>query len=680
MKRKAERKATVETRLQFRAAEVGKVDADARTVELAISSEHAVSRYFGTETLAHTPEAVDLSRVEQGVASVLRDHWSSDHLGIIESARLDGKTLRAVVRFSKHAAAEEVLQDVLDGTRRGVSIGYWIRELTLVKSDDEGDHYLATRWELAEVSFVSIPADPTVGVGRDAEAVTIQTRIVGNEETEAMLKVYDFQARKWVEIEEGAFDPSRHATREAAEAMGVREDAQPPTQRSADVVDLERRRSAQVADDAAQAERKRAAEIMRLATRHHQRELGERAVAEGTALELFRGQLLDAIPRGSELDDTPDKLGLGERDLNRYSVMRAITAASDKTATGCDFERECHREIVNRGAKDYRGIAIPYDVLADPRYLARGVSLSGRSATDALVQQLAQIALGRAVEKGGTASGAALVATDLLAGRFIDLLRNRVAALAAGATVLDGLVGDVTIPRLASASAATWVVEGGGAGSSTPTTDLVSLSPKTLRGRVDVTRKMLLQSTPAAEALTRADMLRVQAIAMDLALLKGSGVSPVPRGILNTSGVGSVAFSAAATWWADVVDMETDVAVANADMGSLAYIVPAAARGMAKKNPRFGAGTSIAIWGDGNELNGYPAFVSNQLSATALAGEAIFGNFADLLLGIWGAMDVMVDPYALGDSGGLVVRVFQDADCGVRHPESFSIQDDATFA
>jgi hypothetical protein len=140
---------------------VENVRVDARTVELSFSSEHPVQRGWGTEILSHEKESVDLSRLNSGAAALL-DHDPTKFVGKVESARIAAKRGKATIRFGKSALANEVWQDVQDGVRQLVSVGY-----TIDQTEDLGSgSYRVTKWTPYEISFVSVPADPNVGVGR----------------------------------------------------------------------------------------------------------------------------------------------------------------------------------------------------------------------------------------------------------------------------------------------------------------------------------------------------------------------------------------------------------------------------------------------------------------------------------------------------------------------------------
>jgi HK97 family phage major capsid protein len=256
-----------------------------------------------------------------------------------------------------------------------------------------------------------------------------------------------------------------------------------------------------------------------------------------------------------------------------------------------------------------------------------------------------------------------------------------------GARMLTDLVGNVTIPRQTSASAAQWVSEDSAAAKSTINFDQVPMNFKTVSANVAWSRQMLLQGLPAMETIMRADLASQLGLAIDLAAINGAGSGTIPRGILNTSGIGAVigGTNGAELNYGHLVDLESAVAVANADAGNLGYLVNAKTRGHCKKTVKFGSGTEMPIWDGGSEpLNGYRAGVSNQVpgnltkgSADGTASAVIFGNFSDLLIGMWGGLDLLLDPFSNSTTGRVLLTAFQSCDIAVRHPQSFAAMVDA---
>jgi len=351
-------------------------------------------------------------------------------------------------------------------------------------------------------------------------------------------------------------------------------------------------------------------------------------------------------------------IGMGEKDLRQYSLLRAIRAAATGDWRGAELEREASEATAKKVGRDPQGFFVPQDWLES-----------------------------RDLVKGTPASGGYLVATDLLAQSFIDLLRNRMMVQRAGATVLGGLVGDIAIPKQTGGATAYWVAESGSPTESQQSVGQVPMAPKTVGAFTDISRKLLKQSSIDVEAFVRRDLATVLALAIDFAALHGTGTSNQPTGIANTSGIGSVVggTNGAAPTWEHIVKLETEVAIDNADIGALAYMTNAKVRGKLKTTPRTPTYGDIMVWErNDTPLNGYPAYVTNQVrsnldkgTSTGVCSAIFFGNWNDLLIGMWGGLDILVDPYTGSTSGTLRIVALQDVDIAVRNPESFAAMLDA---
>ena len=578
-------------------AEADVIDADRRSVRIAISSEVPVGRSFGDEILDHAEGSIDLEFARSGRMPLLLDHDPRQQIGVVEEVSLDStsRVLRGTVRFGKNGLAKEVFDDVTDGIRSNISVGYAVN-----KMDREGkDSYRVSSWSPMEVSVVSIPADRTVGVGRSAED--------------------DLQTRK--------------------PATPQKEDA---TMTENTQIDVEA-----VKAEAARSAAKDTAEMYRLAANHNKRDLADKAIAEGKSLSEFRGQLLDVIGT-KPLDDS--EIGLTKKEVRNFSLIKAIRAMSNpsdrKAQEAAAFEFEAAAEAAKRDGVDPQGLYIPADV-------RRSWNMSTRDLN--------------------TSDDSAVIAEDFRGGDFIDVLRNASSVMQAGATMLSGLQGDVKIPRKTAASAAGWIsTEGGAASESEPTLGQVTMSPKTLGAFTDVTRLMMMQSSLDIEALIRNDLSTAIAQAIDLGALAGSGSSGQPTGIANTSGINApTAFAAANPTFAEVVAMETAVAEDNALMGNLAYILPAGMYGALKTTTKDSGSGQFVVGPDGT-MNGYRTIVSNQVTA----GDLFFGNFSDLLVGMYGGLDITVDPYTNSTSGTVRIVALQTVDVAVRHAVSFAYNND----
>jgi HK97 family phage major capsid protein len=385
-----------------------------------------------------------------------------------------------------------------------------------------------------------------------------------------------------------------------------------------------------------------------------------------------RGQRLENLEQaagraGERQLVTDGQIGMSRDELRRYSIVRAINAAASQDWRNAQLEREASEATAKRMGRSAQGFWVPQDVLAAEQ---------------------------RDMVAGTPSAGGYLVSTDLLAQSFIELLRNRMMVRAAGATVLAGLVGDVAIPKQTGGATAYWVGESTAPTEGAQTLGQVALSPKTVGAWTDISRKLLKQSSVDVEAFVRNDLTSVLGLAIDSSALHGPGTGNAPTGIAATSGIGDVAggTDGLAPTWAHMVALETAVAVDNADLGRLAYMSNAKVRGKLKSTPRTATYGDIMIWEptSGNTpVNGYPFHVTNQVSSTLTKGSGtgvgvcsaiFFGNWADLIIGMWGGLDILVDPYTGGTAGTVRVIALQDVDVAVRHAESFAAMLDALTA
>jgi HK97 family phage major capsid protein/HK97 family phage prohead protease len=397
--------------------------------------------------------------------------------------------------------------------------------------------------------------------------------------------------------------------------------------------------------EAQQAAQKNAAQIVELGARHNKSDMAREAIAQGRSIDEFRGELLESIGSTTALES--QDIGMNEKEVQNFSMMRAIHALANPTdrraQEAAAFEFECSRAAAEQYGTTAQGIMLPADVLRT--WNKRDLNSADESE---------------------------LFSDDFRGGDFIDALRNQSSVMSAGARMLGGLSGDVKIPKKTAAAAASWIAtEGGDASESEMTVGNVSLTPKTLGAFTDVTRQLLIQSSLDVESLIRDDLTKAMAIAIDKAGLEGTGSSGQPTGILNTTGVNTVTnFAAANPTFAEVVSLETAVAEDNALNGNLSYILPASMNGALKTTAKdAGSGQFVS---QGGQINGYNAIVSNQ----ATAGNLYFGNFDDLLIGMFGGLDIVVDPYTASKSGTVRVVALQSVDCAVRHAVSFAFGND----
>ena len=574
------------------------VDEDNRRVRVGVSSEEPVERSFGMEVLGHSAGDINMKFINSGRAPLLLDHDMSKQIGVIEEFKLDetAKRTTAVVRFGKSALAREVFEDVKDGIRMNISVGYRIDKLERYEHKDET--YYKAQWTPMEVSSVSVPADQSrlVGVGRSKDKNNINFKEIKMSEDKKDINL----------------DEVRSKTVEEAKAEFKRNSK----------------------------------EIIDLAARHNKRDLADKAISDGISVEEFRGVLLENISNNTPLE-TPSEIGMTKEEVREFSLVKAIRAMANptdrKAQEDAKFEFECSAEAARQYGKDAQGIMLPADVLRT--WAKRDINTSDDST---------------------------LIAEDYRAGDFIDVLRNSSSVLAAGATTLQGLQGNIVIPKKTAASSAGWIAtEGSAASESEMTSGSVTMSPKVVGAFTDATRLLLQQSSLDIENLIRDDLTKSIATAIDLGALAGSGASGQPTGIKNTSGINTTTFAAANPTFAEIIAMESEVANDNGLVGNLGYICKPSDYGTLKTTSKDTGSGMFVVEPDGR-MNGYNVVRSNQVTA----GDFYFGNFADLLVGFYGGLDVTVDPYSLSNTGSIRIVALQTMDVAVRHAVSFCVSND----
>jgi HK97 family phage major capsid protein len=262
------------------------------------------------------------------------------------------------------------------------------------------------------------------------------------------------------------------------------------------------------------------------------------------------------------------------------------------------------------------------------------------------------------------------------AGPFITALRKRALVLQLGARLLTGLVGNLGLPRQDTSGGAQWAADNPGADytQSNLTLSQVPLKPRLLVSATTFTRQLLVQSTPSVDEIVAEDMAQSSAVALDLAAVHGSGTDNEPLGLYNIDeGIAEVDFSGAGPTMEKVVEMETAVATQDGetDPETAGYLTTPEVRERAKLTEEA---SGARLWLDGT-MNDHRAEATNQLSKELGTGEdehaMVYGIWSELVVGEWGAIEVLANPYTLASRGLILVTSFYMADVAPRHPESF---------
>jgi HK97 family phage major capsid protein len=589
------------------------------TYALSFSSEEPYERWFGMEILGHKSAEVDIDWINGGRAPLLNQHNPDQQIGVVQSAKISDGRGTAVVRFGAGALAQEIKQDVDDGIRGNVSVGYEVLDMVLVKQGstktNTPDEYRVTKWRPREVSIVSIPADPTVGVGRS------------NQQT----------------------NPPK---------VTIMPENTPPNDDHQKAIDGAR-------TDAVTKERQRIEGILSIGRAHRLGDDAEKAAREGMPLEDFKELALKRLAEGHKpLAGKYDALSKNEKaQVEKYSMIKAISSqfkGGQITGFEAEMHQEAEREAREAGAM-IKGVGVPY-VCLHRNFLKRAAG--DLTAAD---------------------EGENIITEDFQAGSFIDVLRNRLVLTNLGARFMGGLSGNVIIPRKLAGVEGEWLGENDALEDEEITLGQLVMTPKRVGATIPYTKQLLLQSSIGVEQMVRDDFAGALAVQLQFGALRGTGSNDQPLGVLslgtNASEI-TLGTHGKLPTLADFVELETKVNKSNIGMGRRAYLLEAELNGYSKSVPRF-ANASVAIQ-EQNQINGYPVAMTNTIpsgltkgTSVGLTAASIFGNWEELLIGMWGGLDVVVDEYTLAKKGEVQVTQNMFADVGVRYPKAFSYWKDA---
>ncbi len=591
--------------------EIRKQDSGQTRITFSASSTHPVERVFGNEILDHSPKAIRMDRAKRGAMPLLFNHDMGDPIGMIDAASIDSGRFLVDAHFFDTDRAKEV-ERMVSGGLRNVSIGYRIHRI----EETDADTYTVREWEPFEASIVTVPADPTVGIGR----------AVG-EEFDAVI--------------------TRSSTPTASNAKGNTmsdKDTAPAAANAEPKIEITREPSPSALE--LEKNRKRAIENLckanKLDDKYRDMWIGQGVPVEDVSEDILR--ILEE--RGKANPQPATRLGMTDNEAQKFSFVRAIRAIADKDWKNAGFELECSRSVAQKLGRspDPHKFYVPFEVMQRPTEGRRDLTVATAGAAGYLV----------GTENQG----------------FIEMVRNRSVAFRMGARRLSGLQGSVTIPRQSAAATAYWLAnESTAITESQQTFVQVALIPKNVGAYTEISRQLLLQSSPGAEGIVTDDLAQVVALAADLAVLEGSGAAGQPTGIANTAGIGSVTGTSLAA--AGVLEFQTDVAGSNVTPMSPGYVTTPAVAGLLMVRPELPTTGTTRLW-TGNiwdgAMFGMPAMTSNQLTAASM----IFGDWSEVVVGEWGVLEVEVNPYANFQAGIIGVRAIYSMDVGVRRPFAFS--------
>jgi len=670
-----------------------KIDAAKRTLEVAFSSEAPVERWGENEVLSHDKGDYDFSRLNDSHPLLLgHDEYDpKSQIGVIESARVDGDKIgRAVVRFGNSALATEIFQDVVDGIRELVSVGY--DRTGVVSSKKAADNMVTTRyrWMPSHIAIVPVPADTSVGVGREKPAEQIPPVDLSKfTNVEQIADSLTIEQKKRMRI---LLDPTPAAGGGGAPALVIDEPKlrSEVAQATRTTVEGEFR----VRTEKVNARNK---EIKALADAfvkdHGLKWAGKRGevVVVGERIRAFEQEAYNAPADHSDSEvrtDFKTKCGELVRDsrppknqeeaanlpaelAKRCSFMGAVRSALENSkgvkSTALlpaeSAELDAHNEIVHRlpdfpgGTRilEQGGFFLPSGTPAPVRNQSR----RDRQQRDSLASDF-------------STAGATIV-PDFRP--MIELLRNQLVCARLGATFLGGLIGDVVFPRQEAATVAQSLPEGAQLAPYDQVLGQIRMSPHRIGSRQYYSRLAVLQSSLDFEAFVLNDHMQVIALYMDLMALNGSGAADQPLGVLNQPGINQVIFGGTPTY-AQIVAFRTAIRSFNVN-GPIGFATTSVGQGRLSVLPAGLVGATLvsgvngALW-IGDEDNG------SLIGAQAISSQQIPGNillagvFSNLLIAQWGGINVVIDNFTRADRDEVAITTNTYMDSAVRHAQAFT--------
>jgi HK97 family phage major capsid protein len=576
---------------------------DPEVVEFSFSSEEPVERYFGMEVLSHDPGAMNMARLNSGAAPWLWNHNPDVVLGGVEKAWQGG-----------------------DG--RGMVRTRWSPN---TKSEGSDEWKVRQNWEagiIRNVSFMySIDAPLDL---KSREGVALVTAFTPMEVSTVSIPA------------DATVGQGRAIGDTAASAA---DQTQPPNQPVETTINLDEVRAQAAAD-----ERSRVASITGLCREHKADDLAQGLIERGATETEAMKDVLAAIGKRAKQPATPAAaqpiagasadIGLTDKEARSFSFLKCMRAQLFPNERSFQEEAAFEREVSNATAQRMglkpKGMLIANDVLS------------------------------RSLVAGTASAAGDLIFTDARPGSFIELLRKRNFLTGLGVTILAGLTGPVGIPKQTGASQVYWKGEGVAAAESEPSVGQVTMTLKEMSAWTRFSRSLMLQSSIDVETFVRNDLVTVMALEQARVALYGLGSSSQPEGLKITTGINTKDFAANQPTYAELVDMETQVAADDADIGTMGYVTNATTYGGFKTTEKA-ANTAQFVLEPGNTVNSYGVVRSNQVET----GDVFFGVWSQLVLGLFGAVDLQVNPYSEDKEGNIRVVAHQAIDYAVRHPQAF---------
>lgn len=636
--------------------------------EIAFSSTLPYQRQFWDEQnqemvvldeiLVHTPEAVDLSRLNNN-APLLFNHNFDNHIGVVCNARIDADNVgRALVKFSKHGTlANDIRNKVIEGTMEKISVGYDIKEYHI---DYTKGQLIVTKWAPYELSFVTVPADDTVGLNRSLNTITVnleakrdmtkeQIEEIKEEQESAQVEETPVEENKEPEVEEtqerqveeNKEDENLEDGKDAEHPESVDDDSS--TVREAEEVKEER--------EAAPVEEEKTEEV---AERSEEDELEIREIA-----------------RELNIDDEELKRALAIKDMTpeafRTKALNNLVNAQRNNEQIKDSKMEKTFDLNNVIRSLVDGAALGANE-AEYSAMAAGAAMQrGRAARGGSV--FVPAAAMRAASAGNTkADLTAITDEKLMTESYIEMLMPESVLGRLGVTVYSGLNSPTAIPKMTKSSvdAFGFVDENGAAPESKAEFANVKLSPKTFAGGNPISRQSL-KTVPGIASLITDHINKAVRIKLEQLILSDKDNERGPAGLVKQLVDASRVTKKAAFSYKDFLKEIAALTDAGVPAQAIKFAMSGATAAELESTLKDNGVSGYII--ENGKLAGYEVVTSGVIPADHI----VLGDFSGITIGEWGGLELDMDLTTYRDRGAVVPRIFVDLDYVVAQPEALKV-------
>ncbi|HHK8834430.1 TPA: phage major capsid protein [Escherichia coli] len=636
--------------------------------EIAFSSEQPYQRQFWDEQnqemvvldeiLVHTPEAVDLSRLNNN-APLLFNHIFDNHIGVVCNARIDADNVgRALVKFSKHGTlANDIRNKVIEGTMEKISVGYDIKEYHI---DYTKGQLIVTKWAPFEISFVTVPADDSVGLNRSLNTITVNLGAKRDMTKEQIEEIKEEQES--AQVEETPVEENKEPKVEETQERQVEENKE--DENLEDGKDAKHPES--VDDDSSTVRETEEVKEEREAAPVEEEKTEEVAERSEEDEEEIR-----EIARELNIDDSELARALAIKDMTpeafRTKALNNITNAQRNNEQIKDSKMEKTFDLNNVIRSLVDGAALGANE-AEYSAMAAGAAMQrGRAARGGSV--FVPAAAMRAASAGNTkADLTAITDEKLMTESYIEMLMPESVLGRLGVTVYSGLNSPTAIPKMTKSSvdAFGFVDENGAAPESKAEFANVKLSPKTFAGGNPISRASL-KTVPGIASLITDHINKAVRIKLEQLILSDKANDRGPAGLVKQLVDASRVTKKAAFSYKDFLKEIAALTDAGVPAQAIKFAMSGATAAELESTLKDNGVSGYII--ENGKLAGYEVVTSGVIPADHI----VLGDFSGITIGEWGGLELDMDLTTYRDRGAVVPRIFVDLDYVVAQPEALKV-------